>query len=453
MSAGPDTLVADAYAAELRSRCRLAAVTAARLGLVLMPAFGLLDAVLFPAHVALFAALRIGCVAGIGLLAWLLGQPLGRRRPEAVALAVATLIVLTTDVMIAHTGGIESRYWSGLALVLLGVTVLMPWRPVWPLSASLIVIASYVVTVFAATGPTPDSAALTSNLCFLVSTGIIAIIGSRRASQLQWREFVQRAALEEALRHKSDFMAKMSHELRTPLHAIVGYADILLEEGYGDEAGRHLVERVRSRGVFLHRLISDLLDFAKVEAGRMEVSRQPVALRPLVEQIVATFGPLVERKGLAFEVRIADDLPVVAGDPHRLEQVLSNLLANALKFTDAGAITVDVRVVDAALPGFTPLGGDAGGPSGSMVGVFLGDTGVGIHTRDLRQLASDFQQLDGAGARFGGTGLGLSISRRLVDLLGGRLLVQSRHGSGSTFAVLLPVLDEVAAARRRRAAA
>jgi signal transduction histidine kinase len=212
-----------------------------------------------------------------------------------------------------------------------------------------------------------------------------------------------------------------------------------------------LVERVRSRGVFLHRLISDLLDFAKVEAGRMEVSRQPVALRPLVEQIVATFGPLVERKGLAFEVHIAADLPVVAGDPHRLEQVLSNLLANALKFTDAGAITVDVRVVDAALPGFTSLGGDPIGTSSPMVGVFLGDTGVGIRTGDLRQLASDFQQLHGVGARFGGTGLGLSISRRLVDLLGGRLLVQSRYGSGSTFAVLLPVLDEVAAARARRA--
>lgn len=447
MPAAPETTVAAAYAAEVRSRCTQAALTSARLGLVLMPAFGLLDAVLFRAHLAFFAVLRVACVAGIAGLAWLLRLPVGRRHPEAIALAVATLIVVTIDVMIAHTGGIASRYWSGLALVLLGVTVLMPWRPVWAVAASVLVLASYVVTVFAA-GPSPGGAALTSNISFLVSTGVIATVGTRRASRLQWREFVQRAALEDALRHKSDFMAKMSHELRTPLHAIVGYADILLEEGYGDDAGRRLVERVRSRGVFLHRLISDLLDFAKVEAGHMEVRREPVEAGPLVAQSIATFRPLVERKGLALDVAIGVDLPLVAGDPHRLEQVLSNLLANALKFTDTGTITVAVRVVDGMPSGFTLLGGERAPAREPMVGLFVGDTGVGIRAGDLRRLASDFQQLDGADARFGGTGLGLSISRRLVDLLGGRLLVASRHGAGSTFAVLLPVAADAAATSR-----
>ena len=432
----PPPRLAQAYRAEMRDRCRHAARTAAQLGMVLVPCFGLLDALAFPEQVARFLAMRAGCVAGIAALRWTLGRPLGARRPELVALGVAILIVATIDVMIAQTGGAASRYWAGLPLVLLGVTVLMPWRAMWPIAASVLVVGTYLLTVCAAGTPIV-AIDLTSNLCFLAVTGVIATVGAVRANRLQWREFVQRAALEDALRHKSDFMAKMSHELRTPLHAIVGYADILLDDPRHDDATRPLVERIRSRGVFLHRLITDLLDYAKVEAGKMDVRSGPVPLGELVAQTVASFRPLTARKGLALDLRIEPGLSPIVSDAHRIEQVVSNLLANALKFTAQGRITVEVRLVDGALEGFTRLGTPLP-PAGPTVGLLVTDTGVGIHERDFATLAQDFQQLGEAGDHFGGTGLGLSIARRLVELLGGSLLLTSRRGAGSTFAVLLP---------------
>ena len=420
----------------MRDRCRHAARTAARLGMILVPCFGLLDTLAFPGHLRLFLAMRAGCVAGIAGLRWTLDRPLGARRPELVALGVATLIVATIDVMIAQTGGVASRYWSGLPLVLLGVTVLMPWRAVWPIAASVLVVGSYLLTV--CTSGTPVAAVdLTSNLCFLAVTGVIATIGAVRANRLQWREFVQRAALEEALRHRSDFMAKMSHELRTPLHAIVGYADILLEDPHHGDETRPLVERIRSRGVFLHRLITDLLDYAKVEAGRMDVRCDPVPVGALVAHVAASFRPLTARKGLTLDLHVEPGLPQIVSDAHRIEQIVTNLFANALKFTERGGITVDVRRIDGALDGFTPLG-TTPPPTGPAVGIFLSDTGVGIREADFATLAQDFQQLGDTAEHGGGTGLGLSIARRLAGLLGGALLLASRHGAGATFAVLLP---------------
>ncbi|MGH7895462.1 MAG: ATP-binding protein, partial [Candidatus Binatia bacterium] len=140
-----------------------------------------------------------------------------------------------------------------------------------------------------------------------------------------------------------------------------------------------------------------------------------------------------------------------------LEQVLTNLLANATKFTEHGGIVVETRVVGEAPPGFTVLGTTEHAPRSDAVAILVTDTGVGVREHDLRQLASDFHQLDGAAERFGGTGLGLSISRRLVDLLGGRLVVRSRHGVGSTFGILLrcpapaPSLEAAPATQRGRA--
>jgi signal transduction histidine kinase len=440
----------EAYAREVQARLRQGARVACWLAITLVPGFALLDLVLFPDLLVPLLALRASCVAAIGTILWLLERPSGGPRPDLLTFALACVIVFMIDAMIAQTGGIESRYWPGLSLVLLALSVLMAWDAVWPIAVTVVIVAGYVAVVLLA-GPPPGVADLTNNLSFLVSSGIIAAVGSVRASRLQWLAFSQRAALEEAVRHKSDFMAKMSHELRTPLHAIIGYTDMLREEAAVVEASGELLDRIRSRGLFLNRMISDLLDFAKVEAGTLRIRRDRIDVADVVEQAVATLRPLGTRKGLTLAVTPAVHLPAIATDAHRVEQIVLNLVANAIKFTERGSIEVAVLLMRGTPAGLAPLGaGDPWPAARPALAILVRDTGIGIAPEDLPKLARDFHQADGVSAQHGGTGLGLSISRRLANLLGGALFVASRPGAGSTFAVLLPLptADAVPAAQR-----
>jgi signal transduction histidine kinase len=305
-------------------------------------------------------------------------------------------------------------------------------------------VAGYVLTISVRGLPT-DHRLLVNNVFFLVSTAIITVVAVALRERLRWREFSHRMALTEALHHKGEFMARMSHELRTPIHVMIGYADILLDEAAlrGQADARRLVEGVRSHGVVLHRLISDLLDFSKAEAGKMELQPEPVAVESVIEMVADRFRPIVERKGLTLRTRCPGCVPAIVTDRQRLEQILTNLVGNAVKFTEHGEVAIEVETLhpgDRLLAGFTFLDdrdGDAGVPG---IAILVRDTGIGIRHGQLARLASDFQQLDEeAAARYGGTGLGLSISRKLAELLGGRIAVRSQYRHGSTFAFVLPV--------------
>jgi signal transduction histidine kinase len=443
----------EAYSREVEARLRQGARTACWLAITLIPGFALLDLVLFPDLLVPLLALRASCTAAIGTILWLLERPSGARRADLLTFALACVIVVMIDAMIAQTGGIESRYWPGLSLVLLALSVLMVWDAVWPIAVTAVIVASYVAVVFLA-GPRPSVADLTNNLSFLVSSGIIAAVGSVRASRLQWLEFSQRAALEEAVRHKSDFMAKMSHELRTPLHAIIGYTDMLREHATMPADTGELLDRIRSRGLFLNRMIADLLDFAKVEAGALRIRQDRVDVVDVVEQAVATLRPLGARKGLTLAVTPAVHLPAIASDAHRVEQIVLNLVANAIKFTEQGGVEVAILLMRGTPAGLSPLAADEPWPATKpALAILVSDTGIGIAPDDLPKLARDFHQAAGVSTKHGGTGLGLSISRRLAALLGGAIFVTSRPGAGSTFAVLLPLpAAEAAAAATQRAA-
>jgi signal transduction histidine kinase len=225
---------------------------------------------------------------------------------------------------------------------------------------------------------------------------------------------------------------------------MIGYSDILLDEALADadEDTRALVGRIRGHGVRLHALISDLLDYAKAEAGKMKVQTEPVQVNDVVRLVVDDFRPLTERKGLDLVAVSGDDVPVIHSDRHRLEQILTNLVGNAVKFTEQGRITIEVRSIDssadAELTGLTVLSDSAAGMPSRGVAILVQDTGMGIRPEDVARLAADFQQLEGTSERYGGTGLGLSISKKLAGLLGGRIAVGSRLAEGSTFALLLP---------------
>lgn len=239
---------------------------------------------------------------------------------------------------------------------------------------------------------------------------------------------------ESADRLKSAFLATMSHELRTPLNSIIGFTGIMAQGLAGpltDEQRKQLA-MVQGSSRHLLDLINDVLDLSKIEAGQLEVRAEPFAPGEAVERAVATVRPMAERKGLTLEVRAAPALRALVSDRRRVEQVLLNLLNNAVKFTDRGGVTVTLAA--ASLPPFP--GGQA---PRDGVRIAVADTGIGIRAEDLGHLFQPFRQVDSGLTRaHDGTGLGLSICRRLCDLLEGDIAVESAFGAGSTFTVTFP---------------
>ncbi len=233
--------------------------------------------------------------------------------------------------------------------------------------------------------------------------------------------------LEVASRHKSQFLANMSHELRTPLNAILGYTELIQDRIYGEVPPKiaEVMERVDRSGRHLLGLINDVLDLSKIEAGQLVLTLGDYSMKEVVHTVVTAVESLAAEKKLALKAAVAPDLPRGRGDERRLTQVLLNLVGNALKFTEAGEVRIDARVSDGAFV------------------VAVADTGPGIAPADQPRIFEEFQQADSSATRKkGGTGLGLSIARRIVELHGGRLAVDSAPGRGSTFTVTVPVRVE-----------
>jgi signal transduction histidine kinase len=230
--------------------------------------------------------------------------------------------------------------------------------------------------------------------------------------------------LEAASRHKSEFLANTSHELRTPLNAILGYTDLIQDNIYGEvpEKIREVLDRVRSNGRHLLGLINDVLDLSKIEAGRLTLSITDYSMREVVQTAVTATANLAAEKHLALTAAISENLPPGQGDERRLTQVLLNLVGNAIKFTERGEIVVKAAAADGAFE------------------VSVSDTGPGIAPRDHERIFEEFQQVDSSSTRKkGGTGLGLSISKRIIELHGGRIWVESELGRGSVFRFTLPL--------------
>jgi signal transduction histidine kinase/ActR/RegA family two-component response regulator len=237
----------------------------------------------------------------------------------------------------------------------------------------------------------------------------------RRNRQL---EDARRTAID-ATRSKSEFLANMSHEIRTPLAAIIGYADLIVDGGGDPSAHTEMAETIRRNGEHLLSLVGDILDLSKIEAGRVEIERIPTDPAACVRDAVGLLTPEANRRGLTLQVEITPTVPpTVSLDPTRFRQVVLNLVGNAVKFTDEGGVVVRLDHHAAS----------------NRLEVAVTDTGIGIQPDRRARIFEPFRQADGSTTRrFGGTGLGLSISRRLCDLLGGGLSVDSIPGMGSTF--------------------
>jgi signal transduction histidine kinase len=443
---------AAAYEAESLVKCREGARLGCFLGIILILAFAFLDYVRFPALFPRLVSIRLFAAAVLGVCLWFLMTGVMPRHVRVLGACCAMAIGLMFDALMIFTGGAASPYYVGVGLVILGANLMIPWQAPWATLVSVVIVAGYAAGAHLGALPGQAPHLLLNNAFYLGGTAMIAIFTTIVSERLRWREFTARRTLIEESRHKNEFFANMSHELRTPIHVMVGYADILLEEALdaGGQEARRLVEGSRRQGLLLHRLISDLLDYSKLEAGKMDVHLEPVALAPVVEETAESFRPVAARKGLRLVTRVAPDLPRVVSDRWRMQQILNNLVGNAVKFTDAGEVRIEVSAAAAlraeARADLVFLGGASGSASevcDDGVVVAIADTGIGIHQHQLATLARDFQQLDTA-ERYGGTGLGLSFSRKLVALLGGAIAVRSRHGEGSTFMVFLPAAERAA---------
>lgn len=246
---------------------------------------------------------------------------------------------------------------------------------------------------------------------------------------------------------KSEFLANVSHELRTPLNAIVGFVDLLREGVYGELTPKQAgpVQRIEASASHLRHLVDQILDLAKIAAGRLEVHSEPIDLRPFILDVASEVEPLVSEKSLYLSLALSSALPRVRTDPTHLRQIVLNLLGNAVKYTHKGTISVRTRMIpasDASIPATVKSVQDVSLTVGRpWVAILVSDTGIGIGKNDQARIFEEFEQIN-AGPRGDsmnrGTGLGLPISRRLARLLGGDVTVESELGKGSTFTVWLP---------------
>ncbi len=249
-----------------------------------------------------------------------------------------------------------------------------------------------------------------------------ALDAKRRALKSLEEALEERRKAQEADQAKSIFLSNMSHELRTPLNAVLGFAQLMERDPQLTAGHRESLKVILRSGDHLLRLINDVLSLAKIEAGRLTLAREPFLLHRLCRDVGEMVGPKAEEKSLDLSIEIEDSVPqAVEGDSGRLIQVLLNLMGNAVKFTNRGAVTLKV------------------GMKSHLIDFAVIDTGVGIPENELGELFEPFQQTAAGRAEKEGTGLGLAISERLVELMGGTLRVDSRPGEGSTFAFALPL--------------
>lgn len=289
----------------------------------------------------------------------------------------------------------------------------------------------------------------------LVGVGAIIFVLVVRRFRVQARRLQERSRELEHLstelirvnKMKSEFLANVSHELRTPLNAIVGFVDLLREGVYGELTPKQAapVQRIEASASHLRHLVDQILDLAKIAAGRLEIHSEPIDLRPFILDVATEVEPLAAEKSLYLSLALSSALPRVRTDTTHLRQIILNLLGNAVRYTDTGTISVRARVIPASDPIVPELVKPAhDSPALAVrpwIAIHVSDTGIGIAKNDQVRIFDEFEQIN-AGSRGDsmnrGTGLGLPISRRLARLLGGDVTVESELGKGSTFTIWLP---------------
>ncbi len=440
----------EAYAAHLRQERLNTGRVAAALVVFLMPVGVVLDFFMYSDRIGLFLLLRMICsllAAGIWFLHTI---PFGRRHYRYLSLPIAFLPAFFISLMIYDKEGSISPYYAGLNLILLAVSAVVHWSTRESVIAVSGVIGMYLAAVFAAPSNL-HTGMFANNLYFLGLTGIIVVTGNFFFNRLRFREFALRYELDrnrqkleetnqklvELDEAKSRFFANISHELRTPLTLLLAPLETIRQRAAGSlEAGsRQLLETMHANGMRLLKLINDLLDLVRLESGRMEARREPLALEEFVKGLASAVRQVAEDKRIRLETDVAQDLPVMLVDRDKLEKVLLNLLFNALKFTPGGG---RVRLTARR--------------RNDQLELVVEDSGMGIAEKNLPFIFDRFWQADGSSKRkYQGVGIGLALVKELVEVQGGTVHVESEEGEGTLFTILIPFLQADVAEERSAA--
>ncbi len=424
---------------ERRERVRSGKVACA-LVVFLMPAGVALDLFVYPERWFYFMQLRLLCsLLAVGL--WFLHTtPFALRHYKLLGIPIPILPAFFIAWMIAATEGPDSPYYAGLILILLAVNAVVHWST----GESFLAIAMLLVLYLLACLPWDIGKApgiFFNNVYFLVLTGIIVISGNYLYNELHFREFVLRFELNQNRQKlektneklveldqiKSRFFANISHELRTPLTLLLAPLETLIQE-YGSrfqQETRELLAIMQGNGLRLLKLINDLLDLVRLESGKMEVKRGPVAIEPFLKGLGNAVRKTAEDRGIRLETTFGDKIGTILADCDKLEKILLNLLFNALKFTPAGGM-VELK---------------AARQNDDMVLEVL-DTGMGISDEKLPFIFDRFWQADTSSQRkYQGVGIGLALVKELVEIQGGTVGVNSEIGKGTRFTIRLPYVE------------
>ncbi len=407
--------------------------------MALMPAGVLLDYFVYRGQIGLFLVLRLTCVL-LTMLVWLfVRSPISKRFHRLLGVFVALLPAFFICWMIYATKDPASPYYAGLNLSLLAIALIMRWSVDLSAIASALVLALYLAACLMS-GPITEAqrGVFVNNIYFLVLTSIVVVVGSRLHRLLRIREFglryeldKNRKALEESNQKlleldqiKSRFFANISHELRTPLTLLLAPLETLLHRFNRslDEETRNMLVTMHSNGMRLLKLINDLLDLVRLESGRLEVKREPLEVGEFIKGLASAARQVADDKRLRLETFVDPAVGTVLADRDKLEKVVLNLLFNALKFTPAGG-RVELRAEK----------------QGEEMTLVVADTGMGISEKNLPHVFDRFWQADGSSKRkYQGVGIGLALVKELVEIHGGKVVVQSQEGRGTTFTVALP---------------
>ncbi len=397
--------------------------------IVLVPLFSVLDYyVLNPVFETLFAIRMIVTLMTLGIVfysfrpaAKKVSTQLAAALPLGAALSIVAMVHMHDSLYWEQS---PSHYYAGLILVVVGAGQLLTWNARVSISVfGLIYLAYLIPTVL--WQPPADSTMFLSNNFFLASCMVVAGVGQHFTYNLHRREVQASAALEDANdqlkeldRYKTQFFSNITHELKTPLTLILAPTEAILRGEMGDftESQQEYFRRIQRNGLRLMKLISDLLDLAKLEDSKLRLRIEEVNLKTYLGELLSNVRPLAERKDIRLEIVSDTEEPTIWGDRHRLEQIFINFLSNAVKFTgEKGEIRVEIRDI------------------GKTFKVEVHDTGSGIPKEQLNRIFDRFSQVDGSSTRkHGGTGIGLALAKELTQLHGGRIWAQSILGQGTT---------------------